>query len=442
MGPQVDPVPEDDSRPDSADVVIIGGGIIGVSAALFLAKSGVSVALCEKGYIAGEQSSRNWGWCRRMGRDPRELPLIVEALKLWPQMEELTGTDVGFRRSGILYLCENDADIAHQENWLNIAGDHALDTHIIDGAALSALMPGATRSYRAALYTPSDGRAEPQKAAPAIARAARRAGAHILANCAVREIETAGGRISGVVTEKGAIRTGTVIVAGGAWSSHLCGSLGIRLPQLVVRASVMRTGPVEGGPDNAAWGRNLAYRKRLDGGYTIADGMLNYHHIVPGSFRYLSDFLPMLMQDWRMVRLRAGMDFFTGPFGLKPSTDPDQTVYERHRTLDPMPATARLDEVHRKMEEVFPLLKGVPVLQRWAGFIDTTPDAVPVISPVQSLPGLVIATGFSGHGFGIGPAAGRLAANLATGDSPIVDPKPFRYERFIDGTKPRPTTGV
>ncbi len=138
MGPQVDPVPEDNNRTDSADVVIIGGGIIGVSAALFLAKSGVSVALCEKGYIAGEQSSRNWGWCRRMGRDPRELPLIVEALKLWPQMEELTGTDVGFRRSGILYLCENDADIAHQENWLNIAGDHALDTHIIDGAALSA----------------------------------------------------------------------------------------------------------------------------------------------------------------------------------------------------------------------------------------------------------------------------------------------------------------
>jgi len=442
MGPAVDPVPEDDSRPDHADVVIVGGGIIGVSAALFLARKGVSVVLCEKSHIAGEQSSRNWGWCRRMGRDPRELPLIVEALKLWPQMEELTGTDVGFRRTGILYLCEDEADIAHHEDWLKRAGDYALDSHIVEGDALAALMPGATRSYRAALYTPSDGRAEPQKAAPAIARAAQHAGAHILSNCAVYEVETTGGRISGVATEHGLIRASTVILAGGAWSSRLCRSLGIRLPQLVVRASVMRTAPVEGGPDNAAWSKDFAYRKRLDGGYTIADGMLNFHHITPDSFRYFMDFLPMLTQEWRMVRLRFGTDFFTGPFGLSPSAGLGMTAYERHRTLDPEPATARLEQVRRKMEEVFPMLKGVPVLQSWAGFIDATPDAVPVISPVRSLPGLVIATGFSGHGFGIGPAAGQLAANLATGDSPIVDPAPFRYERFIDGTRPRPTTGV
>jgi len=442
MGPQVEPVPAGDARPGSADVVIIGGGIIGVSAALFLARKGISVALCEKGYVAGEQSSRNWGWCRRMGRDPRELPLIVEALKLWPQMEELVGEDIGFRRTGILYLCDDDGDIAHHEDWLKRAGDYALDTHVVEGSALSVLMPGAARNFRAALYTPSDGRAEPQKAAPAIARAAQRAGARILTNCAVRTIETEGGRVSGVLTEQGLIRTSTVILAGGAWSSRLCRPLGIRLPQLVVRASVMRTAPVEGGPDNAAWGKDFAYRKRLDGGYTLADGTLNFHHITPDSFRYFRDFLPMLSQEWRMVRLRAGTDFFTGPFGLTPSAGLGQTVYERHRTLDPEPATARLELVRRKMEEVFPALKGVPILQRWAGFIDATPDAIPVISPVESLPGLVIATGFSGHGFGIGPAAGQLAANLAIGDSPIVDPAPFRYERFIDGTKPRPTTGV
>ncbi|MDH6230836.1 glycine/D-amino acid oxidase-like deaminating enzyme [Mesorhizobium soli] len=442
MGPVVDPVPTRDTRPEAADVVIVGGGIIGVSAALFLARSGVSVVLCEKGYIAGEQSSRNWGWVRRMGRDPRELALIVEALKLWPQMEELVGEDVGFRRTGILYLCEDDSDIAHHEDWLKSAGSYALDTHLIEGKTLSALMPGATRNFRAALYTPSDGRAEPQKAAPAIARAAQRAGARILAPCAVRSIETEGGRISGVVTEQGVIRTSTVIVAGGAWSSRLCGSLGLRLPQLTVRASVMRTGPVEGGPDGAAWGKDFAYRKRLDGGYTLADGTLNFHHISPNSFRYFRDFLPMLSQEWRMVRLRAGTDFFTGPFGLTPSVEPGKSVYERHRTLDPEPVTARLEVVRKKMEEMFPVLKGVPIEQRWAGFIDATPDAVPVISPVKSLPGLVIATGFSGHGFGIGPAAGQLAANLVTGDTPIVDPTPFRYERFIDGTRPRPTTGV
>lgn len=442
MGPQVDLVPANDTRPETADVVIIGGGIIGVSAALFLARSGVSVVLCEKGYVAGEQSSRNWGWCRRMGRDPRELPLIVEALKLWPQMEQLVGEDVGFRRSGILYLCKDDSDIARHEDWLKRAGYYALDTSIIEGNVLSALLPGAKRGFRAALHTPSDGRAEPQKAAPAIARAARRAGARILSNCAVRVIETQGGRISGVVTEQGPIRASTVIVAGGAWSSRLCASLGVRLPQLAVRSSVMRTAPVEGGPEGAAWAEGFAYRKRLDGGYTIADGTISRHDIVPDSFRYFRDFMPIFMQDWRNVRLRFGADFFSGHAGFSPSVDLGQTVYERHRTLDPAPMTVQLDGARQKMEDVFPVLKGVPVLQRWAGYIDATPDAVPVISPVKSLPGLVIATGFSGHGFGIGPAAGQLAANLATGAAPIVDPAPFRYERFIDGTKPRPTTGV
>ncbi|QOF74618.1 FAD-binding oxidoreductase (plasmid) [Aminobacter sp. SR38] len=441
MGPSVDPVPAGDIQPKIADVVIVGGGIIGVSAALFLARKGISVVVCEKGHVAGEQSSRNWGWCRRMGRDPRELPLIVEALKMWGGIEELVGEDVGFRRTGILYLCQDESDVEHHAEWVRRAGDYALDSKMIEGRALADLMPGAQKTFRAALHTPSDGRAEPQKAAPAIARAAQRAGARILLRCAVREIETEAGRVSGVVTENGPIRASTVVVAGGAWSSHLCRSVGIRLPQLAVRSSVMRTGPVEGGPDGAAWTEGFAYRKRLDGGYTIADGTISYHHVNPDSFRYFTDFLPILSREWRSIGLRFG-DFLGGPFGLSPRLEGEGSVYERHRTLDPEPAVAPLEAARANMEKVFPVLKGVPTLQRWAGFIDATPDAVPVISPVKSLPGLVIATGFSGHGFGIGPAAGRLTADIVTGDTPLVAPTAFRYERFIDGTRHRPTTGV
>lgn len=441
MGPPVDPVPVGDVQPKTADVVIVGGGIIGVSTALYLARQGVSVVLCEKGHVAGEQSSRNWGWCRRMGRDPRELPLIVEALKIWGDIEQLVGEDVGFRRTGILYLCHDERDVAHHRAWIEQAGEHALDSRIIEGRALADLLPGAQKTFRAALHTPSDGRAEPQKAAPAIARAAQRAGARILTRCAVREIETEGGRVSGVVTEHGTIRAGTVVVAGGAWSSQLCRALGIRLPQLAVRSSVMRTAPVEGGPEGAAWANGFAYRKRLDGGYTIAEGMVSYHHLVPDSFRYLADFLPILSQEWRSVGLRFDQ-FIRGPWGVAPGMDGEASIYEKHRILDPAPATDLLEKARAEMERVFPVLRGVPVLQRWAGFIDATPDAVPVISPVGSLPGLVIATGFSGHGFGIGPAAGRLAADLVTGAAPLVDPSPFRYERFIDGTRHRPTTGV
>ena len=118
------------------------------------------------------------------------------------------------------------------------------------------------------------------------------------------------------------------------------------------------------------------------------------------------------------------------------------SVFEKNRILDPEPWGAQLKRSYAALQATFPAFRGVPIVQEWAGMIDATPDAIPVISTVASHPGLVIATGFSGHGFGIGPGAGRLVADLVTGGRPVVDPAPFRYERFIDGTRPQPTTGV
>src|ERR1700758_302753 len=121
MAPRVDPVRSDEMLPARADVVIIGGGIIGTSAALFLAQKGVRAVVCEKGHIAGEQSSRNWGWCRKMGRDPRELPLIIESLRLWQGMNKLVGAETGFPPAGIMDAGETPAELARLERWL----DHA-----------------------------------------------------------------------------------------------------------------------------------------------------------------------------------------------------------------------------------------------------------------------------------------------------------------------------
>ncbi|HEY1261243.1 MAG TPA: FAD-binding oxidoreductase, partial [Stellaceae bacterium] len=254
MAPRVEPVRSDENLPAQADIVIVGGGIVGTSAALFLAEKGVSVALCEKGHIAGEQSSRNWGWCRKMARDPREIPLIIEALRLWQGMNERVEAETGFRQPGIMYLAENAAQLGELEAWLDHGRQYQLDTRLLTRAEAAELMPGLEGEWAGALYTASDGKAEPQLAAPAIAEAARRHGAAILTNCAVRGVETTGGRVSGVVTEKGRIGCATAILAGGAWSRLFCGNLGIELPQLKVLASVLRTEPFEGGPEISASG--------------------------------------------------------------------------------------------------------------------------------------------------------------------------------------------
>src|ERR1700730_15651796 len=142
MAPRVDPVQSDPSLPARADVVIVGGGIIGTSTALFLAQKGVSVALCEKGHIAGEQSSRNWGWCRKMGRDPREIPLIIESLRLWQGMNELVEAETGFRQAGIMYLAENQVELGQVQACPDPARQYQLDTRVLSRAEAAELMPG------------------------------------------------------------------------------------------------------------------------------------------------------------------------------------------------------------------------------------------------------------------------------------------------------------
>jgi glycine/D-amino acid oxidase-like deaminating enzyme len=438
MAPQVDPVPSAERLPARVDVVIIGGGIIGVSTALFLARSGVAVALCEKGQIGCEQSSRNWGWCRKMVRDPRELPLVIESLRLWQGMNEMVEAETGFRTSGIMYLAETPADLGRLESWLDHAREYQLDSRVIDGAEVARRLPGIAKEYAGALHTASDGKAEPQMAAPAIARAARRHGAAILTGCAVRGVETAGGRVAGVVTEKGRIACDSVVLAGGAWSRLFCGNLGIELPQLGVVASVMRTERLDGGPEISAAGGPFGYRKRMDGGYTVSTVGVRLVDIVPDSFRLFGQFVPATRVHWKKLRFRIGRRFVDEWKRPRRWTLDAPSPFEAVRALDPAPDQRLLARARAGITEAFPAFRAVPVAETWGGIIDVTPDAIPVISTIDTLPGFYIATGFSGHGFGIGPGAGRLVADMVMGTPPIVDPSPFRLSRFTDGSNPRP----
>src|SRR5437899_5897394 len=249
MAPRVDSVRSDEVLPARADVVIVGGGIIGTSTALFLAQRRIPTLLCEKGLIAGEQSSRNWGWCRKMGRDPREIQLILESMRLWRGMNAMLGAETGFREAGIIRLTDQHADVEEWQAWLACARDYQIDTRIVTASELDEVVSASPRRWRAAMVTPSDGRAEPRLATPAIANAARRLGATVLTACAVRGIETKAGRVAAAITEKGRVVCDSIVLAGGAWSRLFCRSLGLELPQLKVMTSVLRTAKLEGGPE-------------------------------------------------------------------------------------------------------------------------------------------------------------------------------------------------
>ncbi|MEA2732546.1 MAG: hypothetical protein QOF70_7021 [Acetobacteraceae bacterium] len=429
MSPPVEMVVSNTLLPERADVVIIGGGIIGVSTALFLAEKGIDVVLCEKGRIGGEQSSRNWGWCRTMGRDTSEIPLAMESLRLWRDMNRRTNRETGFRQAGIMYLCQTEAEVAAQESWLGHAAQYQVDARLLRGSALDRAMPGAASGFIAGLHTPTDGKAEPALAAPAIAEAARDHGAQIFTNTAVRGIERTAGRVTSVVTERGRIACQSVVLAGGAWSRLFAGNAGLDLPQLKVLGSVFRTRKLNG-PDITAAGSVFAFRKRIDGGYSIARRNANTAEVTPDHFRLLHDFLPRLINNRDEIRLRVGTRSWEELRTARRWSLDQVTPFEAVRVLDPKPKQGILAEARSVLAKAFPAFADMEVVESWAGLMDVTPDAVPVIDQVGHMPGFFVATGFSGHGFGIGPGAGRLMADLVAGDPPVVDPTPFRLARF------------
>ncbi|MEL7543882.1 MAG: FAD-binding oxidoreductase [Pseudomonadota bacterium] len=425
----VDVVETDKKLPDAVDVAIIGGGIIGIAAAWHLARSGSSVAVFEKGQIAGEQSSRNWGYCRQQGRDPAELPLIVESLRQWRGLNQNIGAETGFRERGILYVTDKEKDVDAWKTWLEHARGFQIRTELLDAEGVARVLPKAQRRWKAGLLTPSDGRAEPSMAVPALAAAARKAGASLHAPCAVRGIDVVGGEARGVVTENGRVKAQAVLLAGGAWSRLFCKRHGIRLKALNVKASVLRTGPAPDVMDGGLAAPDFSIRRRNDGGYTLAKGGATTYQIVPDGLRWFTDFWPSYWEEKDRMKVRFGRTFFDELFENTRWELDATSPFERTRVLDPEPDAQALGTAFDAMRNAFPDLRDVRDIGRWAGMIDATPDAVPVISPVDALPGFFLATGFSGHGFGIGPGAGRLAADLVTGAAPCVDPTPFALSR-------------
>nr|WP_319249394.1 FAD-binding oxidoreductase [uncultured Celeribacter sp.] len=434
------PIAHPGPAPEACDVVVVGGGVIGVTTAIFLRRKGLAVTLLEKGRIAGEQSSRNWGWIRQQGRDPDELPIATEAVALWKQLARDCGEDIGLAPGGTTYIARSEKEMAEYADWCSIAKAHGVDTRLLSAAETDALFPDMSRRPLGAMQTPSDMRGEPWKAVPALARMAEREGVVIVEGCAVRGLDIAGGRMAGVITEQGRIRAPEVLVTGGAWSSLLLRQSGVSIPQLTVRGTVTATEALPEIHSGAATDERIAFRRRQDGGYTL--GPAGFHEVFLGRdlFRHLPKYMPAFFEDpfgsaIRPAAPKGFPDAWTTPHRFSPDKI---TPFETMRMINPAPSRKALKAMQRNFSALFPELGEVKLRAAWAGMIDAMPDVVPIVGRCDQIAGLTIGTGMSAHGFGIGPGFGRILADLIKGDPVGHDIRRFRFTRFSDDSEIRP----
>lgn len=309
MAPTIAPVNTSTAFPASTSVVIIGGGIIGLTAALTLAERNIAVVVLEKGRIAAEQSSRNLGWVRKTSRHAADIPLALAADRLWAQMPERVGADVGYRQEGIMFVGRTPAQMAMHEGWLKSVEHLSLDSRLLSKREIDALVPGGVGDWAGGIYTPSDARAEPTLASSAIAKAAMAKGVVIIEQCAVRTLQMSAGIVSGVVTERGEIRCDHVLLAGGMWSRRFLGNQGVALPTLPLTCSVLRTHPMEGPTQIAVGAPDFSFRKHKDGGFIITqrgklDAFLTLDHLL-----LAKPYMPQFRAQRHVLNVSLGKPF-------------------------------------------------------------------------------------------------------------------------------------
>ena len=423
--------------PEQADVVIIGGGIIGCATAYYLARRGVSVVVVDKGALGYEQSTRNWGWVHQQVRYPHLIPLAVESVQLWERLGDELGSDLEWMQGGNLSLGFSEADAADFEQWGRDARERGLETEILTRGQVVEILPGSEGRWTSALHVPSDGQANPDLVMAAFARAAVDQGAQIVSDCAALGVDTQAGSVHSVRTERGAIRTDRVVCAAGAWSARFARPLGVQLPQRAVRASVVRTVPVSPLTDLTAWGDGFTFRQDRAGRFVLASGSMAVYDITLDLLRDLRRFAPLAWSNRRSVRLGVGRPLLNDLAALVPGSAAKREFWQRRRSVDPPTDQRSVRASLAGFRRMFPDLAYTPIEHTWAGNIDTTPDQAPVLGPIPDAPeGFFLATGLSGHGFALGPGSAKLMSELVMDDAPSVDPHPFRYSRFAEGDLP------
>lgn len=367
-----------------ADVIIIGGGIIGCAAAYYLTKKGCSVLVLEGSKDIGNGgSSRNGGGVRQSGRDPRELPLAMYGIKhLWPTLSDELEVDCEYHQDGNLRLGKTEKHLKILQGLADRARACGLDVRMIDGNEVRAINPYLSDEVIGASWCPTDGHANPLTTTLGYYKMARRMGARFITEEPVVAIRKMKGHLRQVITKENIYEGDTVILAAGLGSREIAATVGIDVP---MQSAMLEALVTEAQPP------------MFDQMLGTAEADFYGHQTKHGSF------------------------VFGGTSGLEGFTKDNHT---------PVTSSISAPSTCRGIIKYFPVLRDAKIVRTWAGWMDLCADKVPVISPVPEVPGLILACGFSGHGFGIAPAVGTVLSQLVLGEPTAVDLYELRYDRF------------
>lgn len=421
-------------RDEYADVVVIGAGIAGCATAYYLSKSGMKVVILEKGDIGDEQSSRAWGFVRQQARSARELPLMMACNRIWRTLSQELNAELEWVQDGALAVADDEQSMERIRQWTILSGEFGLETKLLSRREIKELIPAMDGPWVGGMYTASDGHAEPRKVTSAFARAARENGVVFRTRCAAEGIDVTNHEITAVATEKGTIATPAVVCAAGAWSHKVARMVGLTLPYRVVRASVVETEPTEPLTGIALLGPDIAFRQRPTGSFYVAPGPGGTDYDIDlDALRDMRLFFPNFKRNRKLFRIHVGRDLIKDVLRRLPGSSAKRHPFAHTVGVEPQPNKKIMDIAIKNFRHLIPSLDSLGIQRYWAGRIDATPDALPVLGEVDRPKGFIFATGFSGRGFGMGPIAGLLMSELIVEGRPSLDIHKMRYSRFREG---------